>query len=186
MHASIPTLLLLLLTAVPVIGETHKIGEVTVTTIDAQEKALSMEVIIKANIHEVWQAMSTSEGLATWLAPKTRVDLRPGGDWLVIFPGSTGGGTIVDFRQEQRIAIHALAPDQFPTVRRERTDVVFTFEAVDSTSTRLTLRQTGWKKGEEWDKAYAYLAEGNAMLLNMLRQRFVDGPTDWRKGTTSR
>lgn len=39
---------------------------------------------------------------------------------------------------------------------------------------------------EEWDKAYAYLAEGNAMLLNMLRQRFADGPTDWRKGTTSR
>jgi uncharacterized protein YndB with AHSA1/START domain len=181
MRSSIPTLILLLLTALPLTADTRKVGAVTVTTIDATEKALQLEVTIPASIHDVWQAMSTSEGLASWLAPKTHVDLRPGGDWLVIFPGSTGGGTIVDFKREQRIEIRALAPDQFPTVRRERTDALFTFEALDANTTRLTLRQTGWKQGEEWDKAYAYLAAGNATLLNMLRQRFIDGPTDWQK-----
>jgi hypothetical protein len=41
------------------------------------------------------------------------------------------------------------------------------------------LAQTGWKTGDEWDKAYDYLAEGNAEILNNLRQRFMTGPFDW-------
>jgi hypothetical protein len=41
------------------------------------------------------------------------------------------------------------------------------------------LAQTGWKTGNEWDKAYDYLAEGNAEILNNLRQRFMTGPFDW-------
>src|SRR5579871_1622738 len=35
--------------------------------------------------------------------------------------------------------------------------------------------------GEEWDRAYDYLARGNAQLLETLRRRFVSGPIDWAK-----
>ena len=36
--------------------------------------------------------------METWLWKDTRVDLRPGGDWLVLYtPTATGGGTIVSF-----------------------------------------------------------------------------------------
>lgn len=35
--------------------------------------------------------------------------------------------------------------------------------------------------GEEWDKAYEYLASGNAQMLGALRQSFVSGPLDWAK-----
>jgi len=31
--------------------------------------------------------------------------------------------------------------------------------------TKVTLMQTGWKQGKEWDEAYEYLAGGNAQLL---------------------
>jgi hypothetical protein len=48
-------------------------------------------------------------------------------------------------------------------------------------STLVRLTQTGWKTGEEWDKAFDYLAQGNAQLLTTLRRRFVDGPLDWAK-----
>jgi hypothetical protein len=66
------------------------------------------------------------------------------------------------------------------TVRAERTTARFHFEARgDSTIVRLV--QTGWKSGEEWDKAYEYLLVGNAQLLSTLHRRFVTGPIDWEK-----
>jgi hypothetical protein len=75
----------------------------------------------------------------------------------------------------------AMAPEQFPHVRAERTTALFEFQSVDKRSTRVWLTQTWWKAGEEWDKAYDYLATGNAQLLETLNRRFVSGPLDWAK-----
>lgn len=144
-------------------------------------KRLVIELEIPAPLPDVWNAFSTSDGLSTWLFPNATVDLRPGGDWLVHFPGgSTGGGTIVSFAPQKELVLSALAPDQFPHVRADRTQAVFEFEPRGK-STVVRLTQTGWKTGAEWDKAYAYLAAGNAQLLASLYKRFVDGPTDWKK-----
>ena len=147
----------------------------------APEKALVFEVEVPADRAAVWQAFATSDGLSTWLGQRTRVDLRKGGEWTVYFPnGSTGGGTILTFMPETEIVIAALAPKQFPTVRAERTTARFQLES-NGKSTTVRLVQTGWKTGEEWDRAYDYLAQGNAQLLESLRQRFVSGPVDWAK-----
>lgn len=109
------------------------------------------------------------------------VDLRKGGEWTAHYPGGkTGGGTILSFVAEQEITMAAMAPEQFPTVRAERTNARFEFKG-DGESTIVKLTQTGWKTGEEWDKAYEYLAQGNAQLLGMFRQRFTTGPMDWTK-----
>jgi hypothetical protein len=48
-------------------------------------------------------------------------------------------------------------------------------------SIAMRLTQTGWQEGDEWNKAYEYLAVGNAQLLAMLHHRFISGPTDWTK-----
>jgi uncharacterized protein YndB with AHSA1/START domain len=142
---------------------------------------LVIEVEVPAPVHEVWQAFATSEGLSTWLFPDATVDLRPGGDWLVHFPGgSTGGGTIISFVPEKELVLAALAPDKFPHVRAERTHAIFHFEPRGN-STIVRLTQTGWKSGEEWTRAYEYLAAGNAQLMATLHRRFVDGPTDWKR-----
>ena len=144
-----------------------------------QQFVLEMEV--PAPVSEVWHAFATSEGLRTWLFPNATVDLKPGGDWLVHFPGgSTGGGTIVSFVPEKELVIAALAPDKFPTVRAERTRATFSFEARGS-GTVVRLTQSGWKSGDEWTKAYEYLLAGNAQLMAILHRRFVEGPTDWEK-----
>jgi uncharacterized protein YndB with AHSA1/START domain len=145
------------------------------------EKALVFEVTVPAPRAAVWQAFSTSEGLSTWLTPGAVVDLRKGGEWTAHFPGGkTGGGTILTFVQEQEILMSALAPEQFPTVRAERTTARFQFIA-NGESTLVRMVQTGWKSDEEWDKAYDYLALGNAQLFEMLLRRFVSGPTSWAK-----
>jgi uncharacterized protein YndB with AHSA1/START domain len=142
---------------------------------------LVIELEVPAPVSDVWRAFSTSEGLSTWLTPSATVDLRPGGEWTAHFPGgSTGGGTIVSFVPEKELMIAALAPDQFPHVRAERTRATFQFQSRgEATVVRLT--QTGWKSGPEWTRAYEYLVAGNAELMATLHKRFVDGPIDWKK-----
>jgi len=142
---------------------------------------LVIEFEVPAPVSQVWRAFSTSEGMSTWLSPEAVVDLRPGGEWTIRFPGgSTGGGTIISFVPQKEIVIAALAPDKFPHVRAERTRAVFQFEPRGN-ATLVRLTQTGWKSGEEWTRAYEYLLAGNAQLMAMLHRRFVDGPTDWKK-----
>jgi uncharacterized protein YndB with AHSA1/START domain len=156
-------------------------GPVTVTRVTSPEKALRFEVTVPASVDDVWMAFTTKEGLATWLWRDIRLDLRAGGDWLALLPGSTAGGTIVSFTPKHRLEIAAMAPETFPTVRAQRTLATFEFEAVPPASTRVTLVQSGWKPGREWDEAYDYLATGNAELLTQLYQRFVSGPLNWPK-----
>ena len=56
------------------------------------ERVLRIEITVPAARADVWKAFSTSEGLSTWLAPGAVVDLRPGGEWMVHFPGSSSAG----------------------------------------------------------------------------------------------
>jgi uncharacterized protein YndB with AHSA1/START domain len=158
-------------------------ASVIVTRVAAPDKALRFEVTVPATVDEAWTAFTTADGLRTWLWRDARVDLRPGGDWLALYPGGkTGGGTIVSFESRRRIVIAAMAPEQFPAVRAERTRATFEFEPAGPAQTKVTLVQTGWKSGPEWDEAYEYLAKGNAILLTQLYKRFVDGPARWDGG----
>ena len=149
------------------------------------EKMLRVEITVPASRADVWKAFSTSEGLSTWLAPNSNVELEPGGEWMVHFPGgSTGGGNIVSFVPGKEIVIKALAPDQFPTVRAQRTTARFELED-HGKGTLVRLTQTGWQDGDEWDRAYEYLTAGNAQLMATLHRRFVSGPIDWSKSSDS-
>jgi uncharacterized protein YndB with AHSA1/START domain len=175
----------LVLTTVPLGVGTKGIAltdPVVVTKQTNPERALRFEVTVPGSLDEVWAAFTTQDGLTTWLWRDPRVDARPGGDWLAIFPQSTAGGTIVSLNPKSQLVIAALAPDRFPTVRAARTRAMFEFAAVTPSSTRVTLTQTGWKAGDEWDAAYEYLAAGNAELLTQLYQRFASGPIVWPKG----
>ena len=171
-------LLLPLLATVAFPQEAH----VRVTKVPAPEKALVFQITLPASLDEVWTAFTTTQGLSTWLAPDVFVDLRKGGEWTVHFPGgATGGGSIVDFKPKSEVVMRAMTPPQFPHVAAERTLAIWQFRAAGPKATELMLRQTGWKEGEEWDKAYEYLATGNAQLLETLYRRLKDGPIDWSK-----
>lgn len=165
--------------AAPAAAQNHA---VRVEKIAAPEKMLRFEVTVPAAVDEVWKAFTTREGVTTWLWSDARIDLKPGGDWLVLFPGgSTAGGTIVSVDAPKRIVISALAPEKYPTVRSERTRATFEFAPATPSGTIVTLVQTGWKTGPEWDAAYEYLSLGNAQLFAQLRHRFETGPIDWTK-----
>jgi uncharacterized protein YndB with AHSA1/START domain len=151
------------------------------TTVSEPPQQFVIEMQVPAPLPDVWKAFTTSEGLSTWLTPNAVVNLRPGGEWTAHFPGgSTGGGTIVSFVPEKELVISAMAPDQFPHVRAERTRAVFQFEP-HGNATVVRLTQSGWKSGPEWTKAYEYLVAGTAQLMATLHHRFVEGPIDWTK-----
>lgn len=161
--------------------ERFTLGAVQVVATRGAEKRLDMETVVPASLDQVWEAFTTSDGLVTWLTPGATVELRLGGPWQANFPGGkTGGGTILAFLPREMLAVAALAPENFPTVRRERTQVVFRFDAIDATHTRVRLSQIGWQPGDEWDRAFTYLSKGNAQLLNALVHRFTSGPIDWK------
>jgi uncharacterized protein YndB with AHSA1/START domain len=161
-------------------------GAVKVTVTRGTSKRLDFEVIVPASRQRVWEAFTTKEGMESWIAPSARVDLSIGGIWEVGYPGAQpGGGTILSYMPMEMLSLHAMAPEEFPTVRKEGTIAVFFFDRLAEGQTRVRLAQIGWKSGVEWDKAFDYLSQGNAILLNMLAERFTNGPTDWKKKAAS-
>jgi uncharacterized protein YndB with AHSA1/START domain len=148
----------------------------------AAPRALQFDVDVPASVKDVWAALSTSEGMRTWIAPEATVDLRPGGEWLARFPGAApGGGKIDSLSPEATIVIHAMAPEKFPEVRAIGTTAAFTLTPCGDRCTHVRLTQTGWREGKEWDDAFDYLATGNAQLLELLHRRFVSGPIQWKR-----
>jgi hypothetical protein len=55
-----------------------------------------------------------------------------------------------------------------PFCHSDRTELNTTTWTFERMVTRVKLLQIGWKQGEEWDKAYGYLAIGNVQLLDTL------------------
>jgi len=157
------------------------VGHVHVTTTDAP-KRLDMAVTVPATVDQVWDAFTTPAGLTAWLAPFAKVELAIGGPWQVSFTadGAAAGGNVLLYQPKSLLALSAMAPTQFPTVRRERTTAVFLFDPAGPNATTVRLAQTGWKSGDEWDKAFDYLATGNAQLLEALYHRFAVGPEAWK------
>lgn len=155
-------------------------AHVTIVQSD-QPKRLDWEVTVPASLGVVWDAFTTQAGMTSWLAPRATVELVPGGAWRAQFPGyAEAGGNIVVFQPDTLLVLTAMAPEQFPTVRRERTLAVFTFTAHGDAETVVHLAQTGWKDGPEWERAYAYLTTGNTQLLEALYTRFAGGqPVKW-------
>ncbi len=116
-------------------------------------------------------------GSSTWLKPGAVVDLREGGEWTAHYPGGhTGGGTIVSFVPMREMTLRAMAPEQFPHVREERTTAKFEFVPQGNCDAGAADAD-----GEERDAAYEYLAKGNPELLEQLQHRFVSGSIDWKK-----
>jgi uncharacterized protein YndB with AHSA1/START domain len=118
---------------------------------------------------KVWAALTTAEGLGTWLGHEATVDLRPGGSARVKWTG----GHKVDLRVERveeptvfgfTWQIHGL-PDDDP----RRTYVEFTLEAVGE-GTRLRVVETGFAQLPEdsYRKAYEAHTEGWASELGEL------------------
>jgi uncharacterized protein YndB with AHSA1/START domain len=120
---------------------------------------------------EVWQALTTSEGLSAWFGERASIDLRPGGAATMTF----AGGMTVDMRiervEEPTVFAYTWRLPDLPEDDPRRTYVEFTLQpAGDGTQLRVvetgfaqlpldTRRETYDSHSEGWTRELAELVE---------------------------
>jgi uncharacterized protein YndB with AHSA1/START domain len=149
-------------------------------------RLVRVEGDVNGPVSEVWRVFTTSEGAEEFFAQKANIKLAIGGPYEVQFdPNDERSGTkglkILSYAPEEMISFQWNAPPQFPEVRNGGTWVVVEMHPIDAYRTHVTITHLGWKKGGEWDQAYAHFQRGWSELMCRLEKRFTDGPTDWSK-----
>jgi len=139
------------------------------------------EAVISAPVQAVWRCWTTSEGMASFLAKRSRIELRPGGAYELVLkpdnePGKRGseGCRVLCFVPYELLAFSWNAPPSIPRLRDAgvKTQVVIRFEPVGREATRVTLAQLGFGKGEDWEKYRAYFRQAWPFVLHRLQARF--------------
>ena len=151
------------------------------------DRAITKEVLVRANISQVWEAWTTSAGIQSFFAPEAVVDPKPEGAFHIHInpyaqPGMKGADDMrfLALQKERMLSFTWNAPPHLPEARAQRTVVMLHFEPVTDTDTRVRLTHVGWGSGGEWDKAYDYFNRAWGNVLLNLQKRFSEGPIDWK------
>ncbi|HLY62746.1 MAG TPA: SRPBCC domain-containing protein [Terriglobia bacterium] len=181
------TLPLLLLSSAPLSAQ--EVRETSFTS-RGGERILQQEIVVDATLEQVWQTLTTSEGLRTFAAPVLTMELRTGGDWFANYKvGSKLGdpgtihNTVLNYLPMEMFSIKIGLTDFFPKELRDANCLfsVLTLKDLGQNKIKVTESIVGWKNGPDWDKTYEFFRRGDAATLKALYHRFKFGPIDWSK-----
>lgn len=156
------------------------------------ERVLRHETTVHGSLADVWNAVTTSEGLMSFMAPVVHMELKTGGVFDSNYrAGSKLGdpGTIhnmvLNFVPMEMFSIKVGLTDQFPQRPRDAGTLfaVLTFKDAGANQVLVTISMLGWDHGEDWDLVYKHFDRGNAYTLAELAQRFEQGPKVWKEET---
>jgi len=143
-----------------------------------QERTLHKEVTVRAPIDKVWWAWTTSEGMASWWAKQSWIDLRIDGPYELYFlldqpRGSQGAEScrILSYLPQEMLSFSWNFPPEIPTIRFGHTWVVLRFQRPGASETRVIFDQLGWKTGPAWEAGWKYFDEAWGNVLERLRTR---------------
>ena len=168
--------------------ETRSTQQKPVTAKEQSEKAIKLEIVLNAPVEKVWKAWTTKEGIKSFFAPDCDIDLRVLGKYDILFNPSAPVGLrgaennlILAIQEGKLLSFTWDAPPIFPNIRKQRTSVVIRLTQLDANKTKLSLTQSGWGDGEEWNKVYDYfvIAWGE-IVLPFLKHSLDSGPIDWK------
>lgn len=155
-------------------------------------RVLQHVVVIPATMQQVWDAFTTTEGAAAWVAPLVHVDFRLGGIWESSYrPDAKLGdpaniqNRFVSYRPPHMISMQVgRTPPGFPYAEALESDIVtvLEFKELGPKEVEVTESMVGFRpnyKGH--DTILGFFRDGNAQALTALRKRFVDGPIDFKK-----
>jgi len=155
------------------------------------ERAIRHEIVVNATPEQVWQAFTTVAGVKAFLCPDARIEARVGGAYEIYFlvdapAGSRGseGCTILELDPPRRLVFNWNFPPHLPAIRSEHTRVELTFTPAGWEGTRVSLLQSEWQAGPEWDAGFAYFESAWAEVLHWLRQYFDSEVPDSKRGQT--
>jgi uncharacterized protein YndB with AHSA1/START domain len=145
------------------------------------------ERVIPAPPPEVWKAWTTLEGVKTFFAPEANIDLQEGGAYELFFSpreplGSRGaeGCTVVSVEPNKKLTFTWNFPPSIPSLRDavKHTQVTVTLTP-SGAGTKVTLDQTGFEGGADWQRGRAYFEHAWGVVLARLERRFKKGPVDF-------
>jgi len=154
------------------------------------ERILQQEIVVDATLEQVWQTLTTSEGLRTFVAPTITVELKTGGDWFANYKvGSKVGdpGTIhnivLNYLPMKMFSIKIGLTDFFPKELRDANSLfeILMLKDLGNKKVKVVDSIVGWKEGANWDKTYECFRSGDEATLKVLYRRFKEGPIDWSK-----
>lgn len=147
--------------------------------VPVSELALRKEVDVAASREDVWGAWTTPEGIASFLTPNCKVELRPGGPFEIYFDmaapeGSRGSEdcALLSYEPPSMLSFEWNAPPQFGAIRDQRTIVILHFDDIGNGHTRVRFLQRGWGVSKQWDELYAYFDRAWDYVLSNLKESF--------------
>jgi hypothetical protein len=156
------------------------------------ERVQRVEIVIPGvSSEKVWQAVSTSEGPSTFVAPVADVELKYNGHYYTNYrPGSKIGdpgtiyNTVLAYVPLEMLAIHVkLGKPLFPAavVDADRLNAILQIRDLGDNRVRVSETMVGWQSGEDWDKVYKFFESGNAYTLGQLYKALTEGPRHWKQ-----
>lgn len=155
------------------------------------DRAIQLSIEVPAEPQAAFDAFATAEGFRSWAVPVAQVDLRTGG----IIESSYGAGARIGDRDNIRNEILAYVPGRLLVIRTvqaprsfvdpelfQRTVTVIEFAPAGPGRARVTITNSGYGRGEGFDRLYRQFEWGDAFSLASLRRRFEQGPVDWSRG----
>jgi uncharacterized protein YndB with AHSA1/START domain len=148
---------------------------------------LSHEVVIAAGAHELWVAISTIDGWKTWAVPVGWVSVDRPNVFETSYDPNAQPGDAMNIKNEfissiprRELVFRTIkAPEGFPHFDALR-QVNQKFELTpEGNGTRVRLTGTGYANDEPGKAVLAFFRGGNKATLEMLRDRFENGPIDW-------
>jgi len=187
------TLLVAFVAAIPLLGQTsadayaQRIKNTSFVAASG-ERVLRHEVIVNASLSDVWSALTTSEGLMSFMAPMVRMELKTGGVFESNYrvgskPGDPDNihNQVLNYVPMEMFSIKVGLTKQFPQRPREAGTLfsVIKLEDLGNRRVRVTESMLGWGEGTDWNQVYELFDRGNAYTLSELARRFDEGPRVW-------
>lgn len=162
-------------------------NQAPVAPVAQRERAIKLEIVVAAPVKKVWDAWTTPAGIKSFFGQDCHLELRVLGPYEIFFNPSGPRGKrgaednlILAIQEEKMFAFTWDAPPLFPEIRKQRTSVVLRFSELAPNQTKVTLTQSGWGEGAEWDKVYNYFVNAwGEVVLPFLKHSLEVGPIDW-------
>ncbi len=155
------------------------------------ERVQRLEIEIPGvSAQQVWEMVSTSQGLRSFVAPVTDVEMKYNGHYYTNYqPGSKIGdpgtiyNTVVAYIPLEMVAIHVkLGKPLFPAAvaDADKLDAILQIKDLGDHRVRVSETMVGWETGADWDKVYSFFQTGNAYTLGQLYKALTVGPRQWK------
>jgi uncharacterized protein YndB with AHSA1/START domain len=145
---------------------------------------IAHERVVEMPRSDVWTLLSTSAGWKRFFGVETRIELKPGGKFEILFGSDAPAGergsegcTVLSFVPEQMLSYTWNAPPKLAHARAKRTWVVVRFDELAPARTRIRLDHQGFAEQAaenpehraEWETARDYFDKAWPKVLDALK-----------------